>query len=76
MTDHDRARRCYGFACALAGRRPAARSARPWLARIAGYTPDYASRWGDDDWPDKATHVLDTMDSVHPLDWPGPWSDV
>ena len=73
MTDHDRARLFYGFACVLSGAKPHPRSARPWLARILGITPSTAQRWGEDNWPAKARAILDAMAQVHPLQWPTNW---
>ena len=74
MTDHDRARRAYRIACALADVRPAARSARPWFARLAGYNPDYArQRWDDDAWPPRARALLDRMEQTPPVNWPAEW---
>lgn len=73
MTDHDRARRAYRIACVLADVRPAARSARPWFARAAGYHPTYARGWGEDGWPKRARDLLDRMEQTPPAAWPAEW---
>ena len=73
MTDHDRAKRWYRVACAMADVKANARSARPWLAKVAGYNPRTSHRWGEDDWPGPARVILDAMAQVHPMQWPGNW---
>lgn len=73
MTDHDRARLMYRFACALSDVAPKARGGRPWLARILGITPSTAQKWGEDDWPVKAKLLLQWMAEKHPIDWPDEW---
>lgn len=73
MTDHDRARLYHAFACVMANVPPQPRSARRWLAGIAGYSPLISHRWGEDDWPAPARSILDAMRRIPPEDWPESW---